>query len=88
MERDAQQLANGQSERGKATLELKQVLKQLKQLLKSRTKAWDGYIKQVEKEQASKLLSYITNQSLNSVTTSQVLVEQLQTQFPKDYKIN
>ena len=39
MERDAQQLANGQSERGKATLGAKAGLKQLKQLLKSRTKS-------------------------------------------------
>ena len=49
MERDAQQLANGQSERGKATLGAKATAKKVGQ------KAWDGYIKQVEKRAGVKV---------------------------------
>lgn len=56
MERDARQLANGQSERGKATLGAKAGAKAIKATAKKvGQKAWDGYIKQFEKRAGVKV---------------------------------
>jgi hypothetical protein len=67
MERDAQQLANGQSERGKkkATLGAKAGAKAIKATAKKvGQKAWDGYIKQVEKKRAGVKVAFLHYQSI------------------------